>query len=416
MKRNLLRRIGAVVLAVAVSLIMGVTCFAETTATPTRDGGTVSSDTSLTITKEIAFFNPQSAKQINYPTVEYTYSIASANPNGATVTDSNNHKATVKQGVNNGVVMGTDNTAKFTGSSVAASSTGKILSDTFDVSVDLNQFSAAGIYRYAITEAAPDNLAALGYERATASVGTRYLDVYILNILNGDSGLKVGGYVLFFGSATDSIVSTDQTAKTTGFVHEASTEDYKADTYIDKYKTYNVEIAKTVAGAMGDKSNLFPIKMSVEAGASASDVAISGSIKTQTSGSASAQNITLASGAAIQAVVANLADGDVAQFIGIPVKSTLKISENNNTADTYTVTATGLSGVPASEQVVAEADSTEGAVTTTAVETKSVSFTNDLSEVSPTNVVMRYAPFLFIFAAAILLLVVMRRRRTHDAE
>ena len=43
-------------------------------------------------------------------------------------------------------------------------------------------------------------------------------------------------------------------------------------------------------------------------------------------------------------------------------------------------------------------------------------FTNTLNDVSPTNVVTRYAPFLFILAAAIVLLVVMRRRKSSDSE
>ena len=53
---------------------------------------------------------------------------------------------------------------------------------------------------------------------------------------------------------------------------------------------------------------------------------------------------------------------------------------------------------------------------TLSTNTKSIYLTNKLDAISPTNVVMRFAPFLFIFGAAILLLVVMRRRRTHDAE
>lgn len=419
MKRNLLKRIGAVSLAVAVSLTMGTAAFAETS--PARDAGTPSTDNALTITKEIAYFNPQSAIEINYPAVEYTYSIAAANPTSAKVTDKDNHEATVKAGVSGGVAMDTDNKATFAAGSIAASQKGVLKSDPFGVTVDPTKFSSAGVYRYALTETAPDNLAALGYERATTSTGTRYLDVYLKN-KEGASGLEVYGYVLFYGSENDSIKSKDleggsEDAKTEGFVHEATgtDPDYSSDAYIDKYKTYNVEVTKTVTGGLGDKNNKFPINVAVEAGASASDVVITGNVDTE--GLATVSNITLASGAADKGEVATIADGGKVTFIGIPVGSKLSVSETNNTNDTYAVTADGLTGGPSNESVAAGAESAVGTVTTANVEKKTTGFTNNLDQVSPTNVVMRFAPYLFILAAAIVLLVLMRRRKAHnDAE
>ena len=398
MKRSLLKNIGVVAAGVVMSLAMGTAAFAA--------------DTSMTIEKEIAFFNPQSAIEINYPAVEYTYSIAPVNPGAATVNDGTS-TVTVKQGVAGGVTMASDSTASFKAGSVAASQTGVLLKDTFGIQVDLTKFAAAGVYRYALTEAAPENLAALGYEMATESVGTRYLDVYIIN---GENGREVQSMILFYGSETTSLSEANASAKTSGFVSEAGETDYSNDGYVDKYKTYNVDISKTVTGGLGDKTNLFPINASVTAGASASDIVIPASVKTNTSGTANAANITLASGAAADAVVANLADGDIAQFIGIPVGSTLNISETNNTADTYQVTTEGLDPALTNASVEAGATSAAGSVTATAVEAKAVGFTNNLDQISPTNVVLRFAPYLFILGAAILLLLVMRRRKSNDDE
>ena len=397
------------ILALVLALLVAMSMTAAFAATTTNDGATeVENDTTLTITKEIVFFNPEEIS-INRPAVEFTYAIAPATDVSATINDGTNPAVTVKDGISGGVVMATDDKATFAAGAVDASSTGKIASDTFAVEVKLDAFNTAkagaGVYRYELTETAPSNLEALGYEAATKNYGKRYLDVYLKN---GDSGLEVYGYVLFTASNSDTnITKTDETDKTTGFTHEDSDSDYTDDTNVDKYKTYNVTITKKVEGTMGDKSHAFPIYAAGAAGASASTIALGVE-------DGKVESIALNAGAFEKTNVADLKDSEAVTITGIPMGTTLTINEKNDTPDTYKMEATGLEGFTSS--TAANTESGTGTVTSSAIEVKEVTFTNTLDEISPTGVVLRFAPYIAMLAGGVLLLVLARKRRSHKDE
>ena len=122
-----------------------------------------------------------------------------------------------------------------------------------------------------------------------------------------------------------------------------------------------------------------------------------------------------------------LKNDEYIKFIGVPSNQTSKLAvvvkEFNNTPDQYTPTVAATNGSPAmvSGQPMAAntgSDSTKSFdVVTNDVASQMLTITNTLEEISPTNVVMRFAPYLFILGAAIVLLVLMRRRKAHnDAE
>lgn len=405
-----MKKIGALVLALVMVLAMNVNAFA---ATVLPAGGKVTTgDTELTIKKEIAFFAPDTT-EINYPAISYTYTIAPATDAAGTITDSAGNTATVKVGVTDGVVMGTDNKAVFVAGSVAASTTGALKEDSFAVSVVLAKFSSAGIYRYQLTEACDNDMAKLGYVEATGTNNEkRYLDVYIGN---GASGLEVKGYVLFYNASGNKTIdsSDDESFKTEGFVHEGGDSNYTNDLYVDKYSAYNVTITKEVTGTMGDKNNPFPFSVEITGAPVNSTILINVDGANATSPILSLA--ALDNGEVAMAQIAALKDGQSVTIKGIPVGAKVSIKEKNNTADAYKLTTTGL-GTAANGTVTAGADSGVDDVESDVVATKDVKFTNTLEEVSQTGVVLRFAPYALMLGAGVALFIILKVRKNKAVE
>ena len=95
MKRNLLKRIGAVALAVAVSLTMGTAAFAADMETD----GTIESDAnSVTLKKAIKITNYSGYAY--EPTITYTYTLSDGTASGK-VTDKDGNKQVYELGVMN---------------------------------------------------------------------------------------------------------------------------------------------------------------------------------------------------------------------------------------------------------------------------------------------------------------------------
>ncbi len=414
------RKLSALMIAAVMTLGMSTSVFA---ANSSRDSATETDDTTLVMKKEVVYFNPGDSATINVPVVTYSYAVTPATVNeGITVTDSESHVAVVNSGITDGVTM-SDASAKIpadaTGTTdITASSTGSIYSDTFSIEVDLSKFDHAGIYRYAISETKPENLANLGYEYATAGSSTRYLDVYISNATTGDD-LVVQGYTLFFdeGDGADTVIDnsttgTGETAKTEGFVHEVSGTDYTDDEYVDKYKTYNVEITKDIVGALADKTNQFPFYAKVSGGPSASTVTIY-SVLTGTNGTKK-NDITLSAGSnTTETNIADLADDAVVTLVGVPEKSTVTLYAKNNTVDTYKVTTDGLSTDLTDKSFVPDAsnEATTNTVTSEEIEKIEVQFENKLDSPSPTGVILRFAPYIIMILLAGAMLIISSKKR-----
>ncbi len=427
MKRNLLKRIGAVALAVAVSLTMGTAAFAADTGVITPAEGNT-----LKITKEILVYNDENIT-VYGPGVTFNYGIEPATlDEAATVTDTEGKSITVKPGVADGVNLTADSKAEFEKNkpiNVTANNPASI-TDTITATVVLDKFTAAGVYRYKITEQKPSDFVPVGLTRPEGYKDTRFLDVYIAN--DGD-GLKISGYVLFLADdATMNIngrtaASNQITGKTTGFVDnydkdidgEAGTEGTGMG---DKYYTYNYTINKTIAGSLADKTHAFPFSVATAG-------AVEGQNFTASTTGTTLGGITGGKAAIGTAVTANLADGNELAIKGLPANTTVEVTETNNAPDAYTVGAVDALGT--TEKVLVEdtvvqngktAKTAANAVSAYAnnMTTKpdaslgTTTFTNTLDEVSPTNVVMRFAPYLFILGAAIVLLVLMRRRKAHN--
>ena len=86
------------------------------------------------------------------------------------------------------------------------------------------------------------------------------------------------------------------------------------------------------------------------------------------------------------------------------MKEKEEIKKDVDTAATEGTQTTGVQKVSTYEDSKTQ--------TVVASDKATIKFINDLSEVSPTNVVMRFAPYLFILGGAMMLLVASRRRKS----
>ena len=409
MKKNVLRKIGVISLAVAVSMSMGVSAFAAEDAA----GVTETNATSFNIDKEIMVYNDESI-DVYGPGITFDYTVAPSDKGGK-VTDSKNNSITVKKGAADSVTLSDAEAVFEKNAKAAAASEGKTIRDTITADVHLDKFSAAGVYRYEVKEAEPENFAAAGLTRPEGYDATRYLDVYIGNTAGG---LQVTGYVLF----ADSI----ETGKTTGFVDAIGSGEGNTG-YADKYYTYNYSITKVIDGTLADKTHAFPFSFATAGAVEGQKFSVSSTGSLQSGAEGGVAEI----GTEVRDM---LADGMTLTIKGLPANTTFNVTETNDSEDVYHVSIadskkgdiiatadavavdakTGTQAMAEKNQALTNYASAKNAAP--AADFTATTFTNTLNDVSPTNVVTRYAPFLFIIAAAIILLVFMRRRRTQDDE
>ena len=463
MKRNLLKRIGAVALAVAVSLTMGTAAFAAQEIPSgdnldgigdkpdTQNGGRASdaylaADNTISIEKGIVFINSETTN-VYEPNITYTYTISKPSGfTGATVTDEHNvtpaHTAAVSTDYTlANVVSETTATVNFADKNafVSATSTGTELKKPFTFTFVPSGFTHAGVYRFLITETtATDARTKAGVVSNPTYAATRYLDVYVRN---SGTSFEIYGYVLFEANNVNTNV-TQNTTKSNGYVNTASSGT-PAD--VDVYTTYNGVVSKKADGALADKTNYFPVSVLLTNSANSTTKIRTDKNEsaTITSGTTTWQGDETTKPQAENAYIAlngstevsfngTFKDGGDLYLYGIPANTTLNAEETNNTNDVYTATAkvdnasdnaslsykatssaTAATGTSAALQNTGTAKLATAASVTAK---KTIAFTNTLDQISPTNVVMRFAPYLFILGAAIVLLVLMRRRRAHNAE
>lgn len=390
MKRNLLKRIGAIALAVAVSLTMGTAAFAEDMGT----GGTVTTDSnSITLKKAIEVTNYSGYAY--EPTITYTYTLSDGTAAG-TVKDNKTPPITAhyKAGLTTYLATGCTAAQKAEFSKNTAAPSDSMASKNLTWTFNPAAFPSAGVYRYVVTEATSVTPASIGIDRPSNYNPSKYLDVYVKNGENNT--LAIYGYALVDDEAN---TVTSESAKSQG---------WNAGDDLDKYKTYNITITKNITGAGADMKAEFPFTVALAGNMDAANIATDGT----------GSSIGIASGS----VTGKLGNGKTLIIKGLPNTVTFSVSEGNPTSDTYKATAT-VSGVTVDSKAEGAdlanepiAVVTGGHVSTATTSPITIDVENNLGTISPTNVVMRFAPFLFIFGAAILLLVVMRRRRTQDAE
>lgn len=452
--KNTMKKALALALAVLMMASLSVAAFAEGEAELTggevggyaqADSPTVQNKT-LILKKELTAYNLDET-QIQAPTISYTYTIAPVEPSFNVTDEASDHATGIgartvptKAGITAGVTL--TGTAVNT---IAWANTEKLNAATNgaanykDLKIDFSNvvFTGPGIYRYVITETAP-NYAASGVT-ATTGTHTRYLDVYVkaADTFNDGSTAEewvIYGYVCMYDSEdVDPVADTTTTGamKTNGFV--AGTND-GTEIKADSYYTFNVTVSKTVQNDNYAKAtHAFPFTVIF----TNADVTQSVDISSKTTGTTPDGFIDPAP-AALSAGntkgVVSIKDGASVKYIGIPNGTSVEVYETNDMTGviyqvTTTLTPTGtapttdnsVSWDDAPTVAVAQAaekeafQSTKATITTTPDvdddNAYAVAVTNRLLTISPTGVSLRVAPYALMLCAGLLLVFFSRRRK-----
>ena len=410
------KKIGALLLTVAMLLSCGAAAFADHELSGTGDDVIVAGQSELRIPKTLVL--ESSLDKAFIPEIEYSYSIEPATPPaGATVTDdAAQHSpavsvtSVVTAGPVGGVTLGSEGKVVFAAGEMDKGT----LTEYLSVSVEIGRFSKPGIYRYKISDVTDESvLFDAGVTRGAAYAADRYLDIYIH--YSASEALEPYGYVLLRENKAN--VNADDSAKSIGFV-----EAEEGDT-TDIYTTVDISVSKTVTGAMGDLKHEFDFAISVSNNglsyyAKENAVPAVSDVKDDTSFSVELKN------------------GDVYYLCGLSPKAVVSYTETNDTIDTYQVTiidnASAIvnsvdksAAAPGEQQTTGElavsnypaADPGDFVNTRVAAsDNQAIDFTNNLDEISPTGVVLRVAPYALMLGAGLFLLLLAKRRREEKEE
>lgn len=394
-------------------------------------------DKSVNIRKEIIAYNANST-EVHAPVVTYTYTVTAADVSAEpTVTDdTTDHTseaavtAPVKAGITTGLVV-TGTAAGTAGNASGATGTLVFTNDSawstaadgatngYDIKLDFSNvaFTQPGVYRYQIEESiSADSYAAVALKDGGSNI--RYLDVYVAG------NLDIYGYVCI--ADNDSV--TSGTTKSNGFV----ASDNDTINGADSYYTYDLTLSKDVENdSYAEGSTAFPFTVIFRNSESYTSTFAIG----ETAGTGST-GINPGAAAPAWSGVARVKEGGAITYTGIPAGVDVDVYETNIvTGVTYTVstsvnggTATTDEGVIAgdvptsavAQTAKASCESTKVTVDTTkntAVSaTQTIAITNTLSLISPTGLVIRFAPYGLLLIGGIVLLVIAMKHRKHNEE
>ena len=451
MKKNL-KKLGALVIAVAMIAALGTTAFAapeDLTGTDGVIGAFTSPDTptaqdnAVLLYKEITAYN-KDASTVNAPVMEYTYTIAPGSA-GKSVKDAGGTslhatgsavEVQTKAGIAGATISGSvDGGTTFTAgklsltNSVALTTADDGAANKFPLKVDFSgvTWPGAGVYRYVITEttAAGAKTAAGITEGGIAE--TLYMDVYVKDAATAGQ-YEIYGYVCFKanndidGTNTSSLKAAEKTEGfTTGDSDGSGSVD--ADEQADKYYTFNVEVNKTLVGDNANNSHQFPFNVDFTNDSVTANILLKQ--ETTTGGGITATVPTASGVSSLDVTGLKLANGAKVKYIGIPVgvsaATTVAVYENNDVTGTvykssYKIDDGDASTAKSLTWTGAGSKSDTATLSTITADTDDdvshiIAFTNTLEQISPTGVVLRVAPYVIILAAGIALFVISRRRR-----
>lgn len=391
---------------------------------------------SINIKKEIVAFNPNGTP-VHAPVVTYTYTVTPATvDSGTTITDENDdHESgsAVTAPVHAGITAGLVVTGTAAGTAgTATSATGTLVftnTDTFttaaagdtneyDINLDFSgvTFAQPGVYRYQIAE----TISAASYDVIAMEDGagnTLFLDVYVDG--NGD----IYGYVCMTADTTS--VDPDTTTKINGFVDGTAADNS------DKYYTYDLVLKKDVVNdTYAANNNAFPFTVTFSNPEGyTSTFTIDQTVGTGSTGfnssAASLTGLPTAWSGTVQVKdgnpTAETTVGDIT-LTGIPAGVDVSVYETNNvTGVTYQVSSK-INGTEeeSDDSLITGEDSTAVDVNTAKIATtdaQTVLIVNTLLLISPTGLVLRFAPYgLMLIGGVVLLIIAMKHRKSREEE
>ena len=370
-----MKKIIPILAALVMVLCMTVSSFA---ATMPSGGQLTTNETTLTLQKTLKAKNPTLTK-IASPGMAWTYTVApatSAEINDAVIDDGTN-QAVVQPGPAQGLSITTQPSFTKNSDLVAASDYADNYANLV-LTTNLSAFQQPGVYRYKLT----DTTTAATYTAADVTDDTdnkvTFIDVFVIR--NNAGNLEVSGYT--HGTDLDE----------NGTLEKALLE-------ADIYDTVNLCVEKKVTGTMGDRSNQFPFAFTIDNDGRYYYVK-KGSAPTasDTTTTATSQSTTLAHSE--KYYIYGLADAD-----------TVIITETNNTRDTYKVSINGAQKTA----VESGDDATSSTLVAKDNSSTDIIVENNLEEVSPTGIIMRYGPYVGMVIVA-LAFIFMRKKISKDAE
>lgn len=368
MFKNTLKRLGAIVLALAMAMsVMMVSAFAADAPTaPTPP---------VKFTKTL---DMSGATGASVPDVEFIYTIAAGEAKTAVKTN-DGEQPEILAGVQAGnIVMGK---AEFEYNDTISAD--KKVSK--DVSVDFTNvtFSAPGIYRYIITEqpyAAVEGAFDYSNNITMDSTATRYLDVYVTY---GDNGaLNISNYVILKNVENKPTTSAGDD-DTTNVGYDSTT---KCEGYENTYTTKQLTLKKIVDGNAADKGATYNFTINFTGPANASFTYGERKIQLDEKGEAS--------------VDIALKNGETSTEIqGIPANVTYTVTETIAKSAGYTTTfkvnTTDTTATFDDDGTAITTGSITMGTTDNAVECTNYKATN-----TPTGVIMNIAPYVLMVALA----------------
>ena len=411
----------------------------------TSPDNAITQENTVNLYKEITAYN-KDASTVNAPAMEYSYAI---NPGsaGMAVKDAGGNlhstgtavEVQTKAGIPGATISGSVDGTNFTSGKLSLTNDVQLTTaddgaaNKFPLKVDFSgvNWTGAGVYRYEITETTVEGAKTAAGITEGGIAETLYMDVYVKDVsTSGD--YEIYGYVCFKADAnidgtSDSSLKTAE--KTEGFVTGDSdgSGSIDADEQADKYYTFNLTVSKTLSGDQAKNSNQFPFNVDFT-----NDSVTASILLKQETVAGGGITATLPDAAGVNSLDVNednlkLANGASVKYIGIPVgvtsATTVAVYERNNVTGTVYKSSYKVDGGNASDPKSLTWDSANDAnksdvaslatITANADDDVShvIAFTNVLELISPTGVVLRFAPYAMMLAAGLSLLLVSRRRR-----
>ena len=412
--KNILKKFCLFAVVCAMMLSLGTDVFADETLTGGKVGSSdgTALDGAITLEKELLVFNP-SETTIAAPQITYTYTLTAGSADKI-ITDSNEISGYTLAGI---LPATTTATVVYNNEDINAAAAGESNIKTFSFDFSAVNYPRAGIYRYVVTETTNVEKSAAGVEDGTIS-NVRYLDVYVRDARDGETGRQIYGYVLMtydnsVDGRSEATVNTEaQAVKTTGFVAATDSDGSTALTP-DIYKTWNLEIGKTLVNDSYMNSHEFPFTVDFANAGVTQNVLL----KVKTTGTASAVTTPASEVLGTTTYAPKIANGGVVKYVGIPKASSVEVFETNDVHGTTYYSSYAVDGGTASEQLpIMENDASDHVSLTEADETPvdhAIQYTNEFALISPTGLAWRIAPYAIMLTLGIVLAIFAKKRQVN---